>query len=106
MALRDPGSLVEQLSRRACRLWTLLAWFHPAAHAVFGKEAPSLFSVPADTHMPADATAFCIDYCVGGRYRERQLGLAAPYQTRLAALRYPERCVCFDGDEPVRPQRF
>lgn len=39
---------------------------------------------------------FCVDYSVGGRYVERARGGQPPYQTRLAALRWPERELVFD----------
>jgi hypothetical protein len=42
---------------------------------------------------------FCVDYSVGGRYAERARGGAPPFQTRLAALRWPERELQFDDGE-------
>ena len=42
---------------------------------------------------------FCVDYSVGGRYVERQQGREPPFQTRLAALRWPERQLVFDDGE-------
>lgn len=42
---------------------------------------------------------FCVDYSVGGRYAERARGGSAPWQTRLAALRWPERELVFDDGE-------
>ena len=42
---------------------------------------------------------FCVDYSVGGRYAERARGGQPPYQTRLAALRWPERELFFDDGE-------
>ncbi len=44
---------------------------------------------------------FCVDYSVGGRYIERARGGRPPYQTRLAALRWPERMLVFDDGECV-----
>lgn len=46
---------------------------------------------------------FCVDYSVGGRYAERARGGQPPYQTRLAALRWPERELCFDDGERRLP---
>jgi hypothetical protein len=45
--------------------------------------------------------AMCIDYSVGKRFLERSApGFAGVYQTRLAALRLPERILIFDtGDK-------
>jgi len=42
---------------------------------------------------------FCVDYSVGGRYVERARGGGPPWQTRLAALRWPERELQFDDGE-------
>lgn len=47
---------------------------------------------------------FCVDYSVGGRYRERA-GEVAP-QTRLAALRWPERELVLDTGERHPTRRF
>jgi len=35
-------------------------------------------------------TVFCVDYSVGARYEERKKGVTQ-FETRLAALRWPER---------------
>jgi hypothetical protein len=45
---------------------------------------------------------FCVDYSVGGRYIERARGGKPPYQTRLAALRWPERELVFDDGQRCR----
>lgn len=45
---------------------------------------------------------FCVDFSVGGRYAERARGGIPPYQTRLAALRWPERELQFDDGERRR----
>jgi len=42
---------------------------------------------------------FCVDYSAGGRYAERARGATPPWQTRLAALRWPERELVFDDGE-------
>ncbi len=44
--------------------------------------------------------AMCIDYSVGKRFLERD-GSGKPHQTRLAALRWPERMLYFDNAAPV-----
>jgi hypothetical protein len=43
--------------------------------------------------------AFCVDYGVGKRWRERLDGRSAGFQTQLAALRFPERSVVFDEEQ-------
>lgn len=45
---------------------------------------------------------FCIDYSAGGRYAERARGGAPPWQTRLAALRWPDCELVFDDGERRR----
>ena len=45
--------------------------------------------------------ALCIDYSAGKRWRERARGGAGPFQTWLAALRWPERLLFFDQGRPV-----
>jgi hypothetical protein len=49
--------------------------------------------------MGPGRNVFCVDYSVGGRYLERARGGQPPYQTRLAALRWPERELVFDDGE-------
>ena len=49
--------------------------------------------------MGPHRSVFCVDYSVGGRYAERARGGAPPWQTRLAALRWPERELAFDDGE-------
>jgi len=49
--------------------------------------------------MGPKRNVFCVDYSVGGRYAERARGGAPPFQTRLAALRWPERELQFDDGE-------
>lgn len=44
---------------------------------------------------------YCVDYSVGKRYHERLAGRGAPYESRLAALRWPERELVFDDGERV-----
>lgn len=57
------------------------------------------------TEIPLNATlgrgnAMCIDYSVGKRFLERAvLSFDGVYQTRLAALRWPERLLIFDNGD-------
>lgn len=50
---------------------------------------------------------YCVDFSVGGRFRERRerrkhgVPEAAPFVGRLAAVRWPERCVVFDDGAVV-----
>lgn len=46
--------------------------------------------------------AMCIDYSVGKRWQERLArGDNGPFQTRLAALRMPEKVLIFDDGENI-----
>lgn len=52
-------------------------------------------------HAPDDwlgplRNVYCVDFSVGGRYKERELGRQHAWGTRLAALRWPEQDVVFD----------
>jgi hypothetical protein len=47
----------------------------------------------------ARRNVFCVDFSVGGRYKERLLGGCSPWGTRLAAVRWPERELVFDEGE-------
>lgn len=52
-------------------------------------------------HAPADwlgphRNVYCVDFSVGGRYKERELGRKNSWGTRLAALRWPEQELVFD----------
>lgn len=53
----------------------------------------------------AAANVFCLDYCVGARFLERT-GVMARGQTRLAAMRWPERTLMFDSGEQVLTTGF
>lgn len=60
--------------------------------------------VPYDWHG-ARANVFCVDYCAGARFLERS-GLMAQGQTRLAAMRWPERTLTFDSGEQIATGNF
>ena len=79
-------------------------WWRRAAHKRFSKGEPNLFlREPAcGWHRNRDGreVAFCIDYSVGARFKERKLGRSEPFHGRLAALRWPERKVVFDHPVP------
>ncbi len=49
-----------------------------------------------------DGRAMCIDYSVGKRWKERLApGFDGRFQTRLAALRFPDRTLVFDDSDQV-----
>lgn len=47
---------------------------------------------------------FCVDFSVGGRYRERERDVTT-FSTRLAALRWPERQIIFDDGDAMETLR-
>jgi hypothetical protein len=61
---------------------------------------------PLDHSRPdaglGNGRAVCIDHGVARRWEERQAGRGGgPFETALAALRWPERWLYFDGGRPV-----
>lgn len=46
---------------------------------------------------------FCVDYCVGRRFRERVERPGQPFEGGLAALRWPERTLIFDDRDEAIP---
>jgi len=75
--------------------------FYPVGLAGLGKGDSDIFAglAPTDWHG-ARGNVFCVDFCVGGRYQERRKGVSR-YQTKLAALRWPERTLVLDTGEVV-----
>jgi hypothetical protein len=47
-----------------------------------------------------DDRAFCVDFGVAYRWKERRAGVRS-YETRLAALRFPERVIVFDDGSSI-----
>jgi hypothetical protein len=76
-------------------------WWNPSAHAIFSKGEPPLFrDDPVPPFMAEHERAFCIDFSVGSRFKQRLLRQEPPHQGRLAAIRWPERTLVFDGEDP------
>jgi hypothetical protein len=81
-------------------------WWDPRAHVAFSRGEPQLFADdPIGPFMADHHTAFCIDFSVGARYKFREQNHAPPYHGRLAAMRWPERELVYDGDDPVGAPR-
>jgi len=58
---------------------------------------PDLFDgYQPDQWAGPNKNLFCVDFSVGGRYRERRRNVAS-FTTRLAAVRWPEREIVFDS---------
>jgi hypothetical protein len=75
--------------------------------ALPGEEAiERLFNGQAREATLGPGAAFCLDYSVGKRFRERlQPGFNGSYLTQLAALRLPERLLVFDNEDAPVPLR-
>ena len=68
--------------------WRRLAPIHGSAYA---ESKPDLFDGVGPTKWMGDEkNVFCVDYSVGARYEERKAGKTS-FDTRLAAMRWPER---------------
>jgi Calcineurin-like phosphoesterase len=74
--------------------------WNAAARANVSKAGPQLFDDqnPEGWHKNdlGREVAFCVDYSVGARHRERKNGVSLPFHGRLAALRWPEGTPLFD----------
>ena len=76
-------------------------WWDPAIHATLSKGEPQLFADdPVGPFMAEDHRAFCVDFSAGARYKQRLQNHEPPYHGRLAAMRWPERTLVFDGEAP------
>ena len=75
-------------------------WMDPGARGSYSKGEPDLFTGAApNAWVGRRRNAFCTDFSVGARYKERELGASAPWRTRLAAVRWPERELLDDHGE-------
>lgn len=52
-----------------------------------------------DGHPRGNGSAYCMDFGVGNRWKERRDGKTSKFSSRLAAYRLPERQVIFDDGE-------
>jgi hypothetical protein len=78
-------------------------WATPAAREAFSRGEHDLFGGAApEAWHGARRNVFCLDYGVGARYKERALGRRSGFQTRLGAVRWPERELVFDDGETRR----
>jgi hypothetical protein len=75
-------------------------WWNNAVQASLSKGEPNLFA--GDEIGPAMAEhhrAFCVDFSVGARFKERHGGrVNGPFHGRLAAMRWPERELVYDAE--------
>jgi hypothetical protein len=80
-------------------------WWNNAAHAALSKGEPNLFEgEEVGPAMAEDHRAFCVDFSVGARFKERSRGRTdGAFHGRLAAMRWPERELVYDGEPVLRP---
>ena len=55
-----------------------------------------------DGHPRGNGSAYCVDFGVGNRWKERRDGKTNKFSSRLAALRFPETQVVFDDGEETQ----
>ncbi|MGY0194582.1 metallophosphoesterase [Leptothrix sp. BB-4] len=73
----------------------------PVDRMLGGKGDPDLFEgLRPEAWHGARGNVFCVDYSVGGRFKERQGGQLG-HTTKLAALRWPERELVLDTGESL-----
>lgn len=72
-------------------------WPSPDVGERFGSHARNPFPDRAAYEwVGRDDNAFCVDYCVGARFAEREGWPGEPFESRLGAMRWPERELLFD----------
>jgi hypothetical protein len=75
-------------------------WSDPGAAALFSRGERDLFAgVARNRWLGPRRNAFCVDFSVGVRYRERARAQGKPFLGRLGAVRWPERELAFDDGE-------
>jgi hypothetical protein len=75
-------------------------WASPEGVARHSRGERDLFAgVPPQAWVGPRASAFCVDYSVGARHRERPLAPGGRFLGRLGAVRWPERLLAFDDGE-------
>lgn len=75
-------------------------WASPEGVARHSRGERDLFAgVPPQAWVGPKASAFCVDYSVGARHRERPLAPGGRFLGRLGAVRWPERLLAFDDGE-------
>jgi hypothetical protein len=75
-------------------------WPTQVDRSAFEKGGPDLFANTRPTDwLGANQNVFCVDFSIGRRFRERELGRPLGSCSKLAALRWPERELVFDTGE-------
>lgn len=78
-------------------------WPTAAVRAAYSRGEHDLFdgAAPHEWHGRR-RNVFCVDFGVGARYKERDLGRGQGFETRLGALRWPERELVMDDGSRIR----
>ena len=75
-------------------------WASPDSAQLYSRGERDLFAGVSPTQWVGPRhTAYCVDFSVGVRYRERPLAPGQPFRGRLAAVRWPERELVFDDGQ-------
>lgn len=75
-------------------------WSDPSAAARYSRGERDLFAgIAHNAWTGPRRNAFCVDFSVGVRYRERAHGPGQPFLGRLGAVRWPERELVYDDGE-------
>lgn len=75
-------------------------WPTTVDRGVFDKDGPDLFAGAGATDwLGSRRSVFCVDFSIGRRFRERQLGYPEGSCAKLAAVRWPERELVFHTGE-------
>lgn len=74
------------------------AW-EPTDYGVTGHPKRDVFPGNRPSDWVGRQNAFCVDFSIGARFRERRDHPGGPYKTRLAAVRWPERQLVTDQGE-------
>jgi hypothetical protein len=75
-------------------------WASPDSAGLYSRGERDLFAgVALNEWVGPRRNAFCVDFSVGVRYRERHLKRSSPFKGRLGAVRWPEQELVFDDGE-------
>lgn len=82
-------------------------WYNNETRELFGKGEENLFAEHAPNDWAGERrNVYCVDFSVGGRFKERALGRTGSWGTRLAAVRWPEQELIFDEGQQLRLAAF
>lgn len=80
---------------------------NPIDRSAVGKEDVDLFEDIAPLHWHGKhCNVFCVDFSVGGRWKERKDGTTLGQDFKLVALRWPEKMLQFDDGRCFPTQGF